>query len=200
MSEKSFTTQEIVEKIQAYVENYIDEWGRSDDDDGPEFSPRDAGLVYDIAKLLGATKEQASYAICETPEGAQIGCEGRDDEPENTLVPSEYEITDGHVGRFGATYKTADDGALSAAIAQASEFNNKSVSEIEDMLQSGQPIEWCKSPNYHYDHGKGIIRKKKSPKAPQLVDCDCGHSVAPALRMSASNGTCCPDCYDEMSD
>ncbi len=38
------------------------------------------------------------------------------------------------------------------------------------------------------------IRVKK------MVTCDCGHTVPEILVMSASRGTCCPDCYDEMSD
>lgn len=33
----------------------------------------------------------------------------------------------------------------------------------------------------------------------KLLICDCGHSVPRELVMSASIGTSCPDCYDEMS-
>jgi len=34
----------------------------------------------------------------------------------------------------------------------------------------------------------------------QRVHCACGHDVPRALVMHGSRGTCCPDCYDEMSD
>jgi hypothetical protein len=34
----------------------------------------------------------------------------------------------------------------------------------------------------------------------RYVKCDCGHSVAPALVMSASMGSSCPGCYDRMDD
>lgn len=33
-----------------------------------------------------------------------------------------------------------------------------------------------------------------------MVKCACGHSVPPALVMWANLGTCCPDCYDRMSN
>lgn len=34
----------------------------------------------------------------------------------------------------------------------------------------------------------------------QMVRCDCGHMCPRNLVMSASLGTCCPGCYDRMSD
>jgi hypothetical protein len=34
----------------------------------------------------------------------------------------------------------------------------------------------------------------------ETVKWGCGHSVAAKLVMSASKGTCCPNCYDRMSD
>ena len=34
----------------------------------------------------------------------------------------------------------------------------------------------------------------------ELVTCDCGHDVPRSAVMSASNGTSCPDCYDDMSE
>lgn len=33
-----------------------------------------------------------------------------------------------------------------------------------------------------------------------MVRCGCGHTVARSLVMSASLGTCCPNCYDRLSD
>ena len=33
----------------------------------------------------------------------------------------------------------------------------------------------------------------------EAVHCDCGHTVARNLVMSASRGSSCPDCYDRMS-
>jgi len=32
-----------------------------------------------------------------------------------------------------------------------------------------------------------------------MVDCNCGHRVPLFPGMSSSRGTCCPDCYDRMS-
>ncbi len=34
----------------------------------------------------------------------------------------------------------------------------------------------------------------------EMVRCNCGHTVARNLVMSASRGSSCPDCYDRMSD
>ncbi len=33
-----------------------------------------------------------------------------------------------------------------------------------------------------------------------MVMCSCGHEVPRSQVMSASRGTACPDCYDDMSD
>ena len=35
---------------------------------------------------------------------------------------------------------------------------------------------------------------------PTMVRADCGHRVSPVMRMSASTGSSCPDCYDRMSE
>lgn len=44
-------------------------------------------------------------------------------------------------------------------------------------------------------------RNAARPQAtPVMVLCDCGHTVAKSLAMSASTGTSCPDCYDRMSE
>ena len=34
----------------------------------------------------------------------------------------------------------------------------------------------------------------------RMVKCSCGHTVPASWVMSASLGTSCPDCYDDMSD
>ena len=36
--------------------------------------------------------------------------------------------------------------------------------------------------------------------APVMVTCKCGYSVPKNQVMRSSHGTCCPDCYDMMSD
>jgi predicted Zn-ribbon and HTH transcriptional regulator len=37
-------------------------------------------------------------------------------------------------------------------------------------------------------------------QAAEMVRCDCGHTTAKHMVMSASRGTSCPNCYDRMSD
>ena len=34
----------------------------------------------------------------------------------------------------------------------------------------------------------------------EMIRCDCGCSIPKGMVMSASLGSSCPDCYDEMSD
>jgi hypothetical protein len=50
----------------------------------------------------------------------------------------------------------------------------------------------------------GIKAERKSGGgqrvAVEMVQCDCGHSVAKHLVMRASCGTACADCYDRMSE
>jgi hypothetical protein len=45
-----------------------------------------------------------------------------------------------------------------------------------------------------------LVTAPRTPRAQTaLVRCSCGHSVERALVMSASLGSCCPDCYDRLS-
>ena len=43
-------------------------------------------------------------------------------------------------------------------------------------------------------------RREARRAGTEMVRCDCGHTVARNLVMSASLGTSCFDCYDRMSD
>lgn len=116
------------------------------------------------------------------------------------MKPSEYEISDGYVGNFGISYHWATDATLTAAIVAAAQFNETTIADIQCRLEYGQPVRWRQSPNYYYDHSYGVIRRRWSAPAIQLVRCACGHSVPASQVMNASLGTSCPDCYDRMSD
>lgn len=117
-----------------------------------------------------------------------------------TINPSDYEITDGYIGSFGVTWKTATAETLQTAIEAAVIYSDEPIGEIEKHLVAGKPVRWCDSPNYYCDHSHGVILRKRTVKPVQLVECDCGHSVHPSQVMSASLGSSCPDCYDRMSD
>lgn len=43
-------------------------------------------------------------------------------------------------------------------------------------------------------------RRAQQRTAPELVACDCGHTIDRDLVMRASMGSSCPDCYDRMSN
>lgn len=116
---------------------------------------------------------------------------------------SDYEITSGYVGSLGKTYKTATDQTLSDAISAAIMYNSGkgfTTESIVKALDNGWSVAWRQSPNYYYDHSEGMIRRKRSAKPTEMVECDCGHSVPRGQRMSASLGSSCPACYDRMSD
>lgn len=44
-----------------------------------------------------------------------------------------------------------------------------------------------------------IKPEPKKYKKPEMVKCDCGCVIPKNLVMNNSTGTCCCDCYDEMS-
>jgi hypothetical protein len=109
-------------------------------------------------------------------------------------------MTDGYVGSMGKTWTTPTQNDLEKAIAGAMEIEGKSRDEIVAILEAGKSVRWCKSPNYYYDHSYGKIGTKQEPKPVRMVMCSCGHEVEAGQVMSASLGTSCPDCYDDMSD
>jgi len=116
---------------------------------------------------------------------------------------SDYEITDGYIGSLGKTYKTATEQTLNDAIEAAIVYNDGKDFTRETIIRgmdNGYSVAWCKSPNYYYDHSEGMIRRKRAPKIIAMKLCDCGHEVPVGQVMSASLGTSCPDCYDNMSD
>ena len=108
-------------------------------------------------------------------------------------------MTDGYIGSMGKSWKTPTADELETAFVGAMEIENKTREEIITLLESGKAVKWCKSPNYYYDHSYGVIGRKRAAKPVEMVECDCGHSVPRGTRMSASLGTSCPDCYDQMS-
>lgn len=113
---------------------------------------------------------------------------------------AQYEITDGYVGSMGIRFTSATPETLATAIAKAAEYNKLTAAEIEQRLESGRAVTWCKAPNYEYTHSEGIIRRTKAVAKVEMVHCACGHSVPRSQVMNASHGTSCPDCYDRMSD
>ncbi len=56
---------------------------------------------------------------------------------------------------------------------------------------------------HHDDDWYAVLRLEPAPLPEiqkRLVRCDCGHTCASTLVMSASLGSACPECYDRMSD
>ena len=109
-------------------------------------------------------------------------------------------ITDGYVDSYGKTYETPTADDLEKAIIGAMEMTGKSRDEIVVKLEAGKAIKWCKSPNFYYDHSYGVIGRKRQSEPVEMMSCDCGHSVPRDQVMNTSEGTSCPDCYDNLSN
>lgn len=123
-----------------------------------------------------------------------------EDKQTDRIDLSQMMFTDGYVGSFGLTWKTPTAADLERCITGAMTVEGKTREQIVALLEAGQPVRWCQSPNYYYDHSYGRIgRKRTAPPVVELVRCDCGHKVPRSQRMSASLGTSCPACYDRMS-
>ena len=117
-----------------------------------------------------------------------------------TMDASQYEISIGYFSPLGDSFAPVTDEGLSYAVAQAAEYNGIPVTEVERQLETGRVVAWCRSPNYEYDQGVGVIRRKRAWQQPRSVFCDCGHFVIREQVMNASRGTSCVDCYDRMND
>ena len=117
---------------------------------------------------------------------------------------TQYEMTSGYVGSMGKTWEPVDEATANAALDQAATFNKIDRVELEKLMNDGRGAAaktGKQSPNFYYDHGMEMIRStnRVAPKI-ELVKCSCGHSVPRIAVMSASLGSCCPDCYDRLSD
>ena len=106
---------------------------------------------------------------------------------------SDFEITSGYVGSMGKIYKAASDKTLSEAIVVAATYNDRTEEEIRKLLLDGMAVEWCKSPNYYYDHSKGIIRRKRVAKPPSTRKMS-GQLWQPCARRSCEGEPVCVDC------
>jgi hypothetical protein len=69
--------------------------------------------------------------------------------------------------------------------------------QVLDFLASGKTINY--GSDWYAEVRDADAFAPRQPKQIVEVKCDCGHTVAKSLVMSASLGTSCPDCYDRMS-
>jgi hypothetical protein len=111
----------------------------------------------------------------------------------------EYEIHDTS-SPYDKQWRPATAAELEPLIETAAAYQKKTVAEIRELIAAGTAVAYQKGPNYYYTHGEYKIRKYRKPAPkPEMVKCDCGHSVPRGLVMSASLGSSCPNCYDRMS-
>jgi hypothetical protein len=84
-----------------------------------------------------------------------------------------------------------------------SAIRNLTEDEVVDALLSGLTL---RTGSDWYENIRSLavieawaeLHPKKTVET-ELVKCACGHTVPRGQVMSASMGTSCPDCYDEMS-
>jgi len=84
------------------------------------------------------------------------------------------------------------------------EFKNITEKQAIDILENGKtlrnaPADWyseCRCGNF-YD--KKMAEREAAQNKIKMVRCDCGCTIPEHSVMSASMGTSCPNCYDDMS-
>jgi len=81
---------------------------------------------------------------------------------------------------------------------------NLNREEVVMALQAGQILrnhaeDWYSNCRSGAVVERRLAEKRAKQKPVEMVQCDCGHTVAGHLVMRASLGTACPDCYDDMS-
>ena len=145
-------------------------------------------LAWDAALALGATDEQAAEFCGDTAN-----------QQPDTIDLDNLLMTDGYPGSMGKTWNTPNTETFEQAVAGAMQMHNLTRAEVLKKLADGQALRWCEAPNHYYNHSYGIIGRKRTPAPVETLKCDCGHTVARSLAMTASMGTSCPDCYDRMS-
>ena len=67
-------------------------------------------------------------------------------------------------------------------------------------LAAGETLKW--DDEWYAELRDADAAKWQSKPRPvqTMTRCDCGHDVPAGTAMSSSRGTCCPDCYDRMSE
>ena len=150
------------------------------------------GLAYDAALALGHTEAEAA-ALC---GDSALEVEAQN----NKLNIKNLLMTDGYVGSFGETWETPTPEMLERAIVGAMAKNEMTREQVVETLADGKALKWGQSPNYYYDHSDALIGTRRQPQEPEMILCDCGHSVPRGQVMSASLGSSCEECYDRMSN
>lgn len=95
-----------------------------------------------------------------------------------------------------------DAGERPDLVERAAKFNKMTVPEAIHALETGQILhhgtDW-------YDNIRSVEARrateaareaKRQANAPEMVHCDCGHTVPGGSVMSGNLGTVCPECYE----
>ncbi len=105
---------------------------------------------------------------------------------------SEIEIH-GNVHAYEKQWRDCTEEEFTNAINES----EKSETEIMETLSNGQELPFAETNNYYFTHDMMRIRiKREVPPEPELVKCDCGHSV-PKISVMHGFQTMCSDCYGE---
>jgi hypothetical protein len=111
-----------------------------------------------------------------------------------------YDVETDHIERFlalCAEHNGAD--AAGAVVPRHRAVRDLDRNEIIGALSAGKVLRNDSADWY----SNCRLRRPEATCAaaqPDLVMCDCGHRIERIIVMRASRGTCCPDCYDHMSD
>ena len=155
---------------------------------------------YRVGTLFGSERAAANYCQMWNEHGAAM--EKLEGIP-HTLSRAEYEAACRRLG-----VEEMEDSDINGRSRYAIN-NGEFYPCLDDEEIGGYRPEHCQKMRLASWRLLGIVAEQKMerkaqpvhpPKPVELVECSCGHSVPRALAMSASLGTSCPDCYDEMSE
>jgi predicted Zn-ribbon and HTH transcriptional regulator len=88
-------------------------------------------------------------------------------------------------------------------LVDACRINNMTIEEACAALKGGKTLRHDSEDWYDNLRSYAAIERERAARpvvVEDMVKCDCGHTVERSQVMSASLGTSCPDCYDEMSN
>ena len=88
-------------------------------------------------------------------------------------------------------------------IARAAKHTNLTVDRVVQILDNADKISYGTDWNENLVDAEAFERYqagKKTQQPIEMVKCSYGHTVPKHLVMSASLGTACDRCYDQMSD
>jgi hypothetical protein len=103
---------------------------------------------------------------------------------------------------YGATAVSADE--VDSLLKKCAAVNKITIEHCIKLLETRdlqygiglryEPLYCTSQKNYE------AFKQRQAQSVAEYVKCDCGHTVPKSQVMGSARGSCCPNCYDRMSD